>query len=475
MLNFQPITADFLVENRDKLTTGDVRLCDYAVACLFMWREFYRVRAAVTNGMLVCCAGVVDPHLPPDGQGLYYSLPVGNGDFAAAVRAVIADARERNIPLRFSTVPEEYVEKLITAVGREASVDPDSTEPDYLYPIENFLSYPGKALHAHRNHVNRFLRENPDHAYAPLSAENREAAIAFLRRHHAEMDKGNAMSEEDLIRSEELLRLFDKLGVSGGVLTVNGEVAGLTVGEAIGDTLHVSVEKALTDYHGAFQFLAMSYAEQMKDEHPELLFINRQDDTGDEGLRQSKLSYKPCRLLKKCSLDFGFSDELGLYVPKEGELGFYAELLSDPETMAYNAPWFPPDGCIPFPEAERESWFSEWVGKPPERFFAYLQRKADGTFVGYVNYHHVSEPDRWEIGVIIRASERGKGYGKQGLRLLLRRAFTVDGIPALHNCFEPTRKAALAIHRAALFREIGEENGLTLLEITREEYLQRPL
>ena len=38
-----------------------------------------------------------------------------------------------------------------------------------------------------------------------------------------------------------------------------------------------------------------------------------------------------------------------------------------------------------------------------------------------------------------------------------------------------TEKAALAIHRAACFREIGEENGITLLEITREEYLQRPL
>ena len=472
MLDFQPITAEFLVKNRDKLTTGGVRLCDYAVACLFMWREFYRVRAAVTNGMLVCCAGVVDPHLPPEGQGLSYSLPVGNGDLAAAVRAVCEDAAERGIPLRFSTVPEEYAEKLIAAVGRDASVDPDAADPDYLYPIENFLGYPGKALHAHRNHVNRFLRENPDHGYEPLSEENREAAIEFLRRHHAEMEKPSALAEEDLIRSEELLRCFDKLGVTGGVLTVNGEVAGLTVGEAIGDTLHVSVEKALTEYHGAFQFLAMSYAEQMKAAHPELIYINRQDDAGDEGLRQSKLSYKPCALLRKYSLDFGLSDELGLYIPGPDELGFYAELLSDPATMAYNAPWFPPDGCIPFPESERESWFSEWIGREPERFFAYLRRDSDGAFVGYVNWHRVSGTGRFEIGVIIRASERGKGYGKQGLELLLRRAFTANGLPALYNCFEPTRKAALAIHKQLGFRQIGEEGGNTLLEITREEYLR---
>ncbi len=50
--------------------------------------------------------------------------------------------------------------------------------------------------------------------------------------------------------------------------------------------------------------LAMSYAEQMKREHPELRFINRQDDCGDEGLRRSKQSYKPCEMLKKYTISF---------------------------------------------------------------------------------------------------------------------------------------------------------------------------
>ena len=62
------------------------------------------------------------------------------------------------------------------------------------------------------------------------------------------------------------------------------------------------IEKALRGYAGAYQTLAMCFAESMK--RPGVNFINRQDDTG-EGLRKSKLSYKPCALLDKFTLLFG--------------------------------------------------------------------------------------------------------------------------------------------------------------------------
>lgn len=164
------------------------------------------------------------------------------------------------------------------------------------------------------------------------------------------------------------------------------------------------------------------------------------------------------------------SDRLSLYIPPMEELGFYRQMLADPATMAYNAPWFPPDGCIDFPESEWPSWYGRWLGREPERFYAYLRRESDGAFVGDVNYHYDPERDRWDIGVLIYAPERGRGYAKQGLALLLDRAFRADGLARLYNEFEETRGAALHIHRALGFREIGRENGLVLLSLTREDY-----
>ena len=163
--------------------------------------------------------------------------------------------------------------------------------------------------------------------------------------------------------------------------------------------------------------------------------------------------------------------ELRLYVPRPEDGWFYVKMVSDPATMAYNAPWFPPDGCIPDAASAWADLQDGWIGRAPERFYAFLQRRSDGTFVGDVNYHRNPERNGFDMGILIDAGERGKGYGGQGLRLLLDRAFRVDGISCLHNDFEVARRAAYHIHRAAGFRDLGVEDGIAHLELTREEYL----
>lgn len=165
-------------------------------------------------------------------------------------------------------------------------------------------------------------------------------------------------------------------------------------------------------------------------------------------------------------------NDLQLYIPLPEDGWFYMKMMSDPETMAYNAPWFPPDGCIPTSESEWLEMQEFWIGKEPERFYAFLRRNCDGAFVGDVNYHYNPDKNWWDMGIVIYAPERGKGYGKQGLRLLLDRAFNVDGISRLHNDFETTRDAAYRIHKAVGFRETGVVDGFIQLELTREEYLQ---
>ena len=61
-------------------------------------------------------------------------------------------------------------------------------------------------------------------------------------------------------------------------------------------------------------------------------------------------------------------DELRLYIPRPEDGWFYVKMLSDPATMAYNAPWFPPDGCIPGAEEDWKDIQADWIGKAPDRF-----------------------------------------------------------------------------------------------------------
>ena len=81
------------------------------------------------------------------------------------------------------------------------------------------------------------------------------------------------------------------------MLKANGKVVGFSCGEIVGDTLIIHVEKADTDFSGAYQMLVNEYAKRFVTEG--VAYINREEDTGDEGIRQSKESYHPLRLLEK--------------------------------------------------------------------------------------------------------------------------------------------------------------------------------
>ena len=163
-----------------------------------------------------------------------------------------------------------------------------------------------------------------------------------------------------------------------------------------------------------------------------------------------------------------YSKWVELYIPKLEDLWFYQKMMSDPETMSYNDPW---GGCIDYPDEVLPDWYANWVGQEPDRFYAYIKRSSDGTWIGDLNFHYTPEKDWWDMGIVIYAPFRGKGYAVPALRLLLDQAFRVCGISRLHNDFETTRDAAWAIHRKVGFKEMGVEDGLLQLMLTKEDYL----
>ena len=101
--------------------------------------------------------------------------------------------------------------------------------------------------------------------------------------------------------------------------------------------------------------------------------------------------------------------------------------MSDETTMSYNHAW---GWIIDCPESDWADWYNYWVRNTKgERFYRYLKNE-NNEFVGEIAYHYNGK--EYIANVIVYAKYRGKGYGKEGLRLLCEVA-KAEGIEALYD------------------------------------------
>ena len=186
-----------------------------------------------------------------------------------------------------------------------------------------------------------------------------------------------------------------------------------------------------------------------------------------------------CRMNETKAVNGSEGTGLRLHTPGFDELWYRQRMMSDPATMSYNAGYdlgfdgyHNDTGCIDFPEEKWRGWYDRFIGREPEKFYAYVVCKEDGAFVGEVVLRQEGAPGRYEMGVVIEACHRGKGYSAEAMRLLMDTAFNKLNAQVVCNDFERSRAAALKLHLNAGF-EIVSEDDCVHLELTRERYLKR--
>ncbi len=262
--------------------------CEYSFGDVFIWQSVYDIRIAHHKGFFVSING---------GDYPGYCCPVGEGDMAEVINDMIADADERGMKFRmFGLVPECVVQLDKLFPGR-FEFEPVRDNFDYIYASEDLINLPGKKYHPKRNHISAFMRNN-DWSYEPITRDNIAECIAM----NAEWERRNREKDPDSI-DEELVAItrsfenFFELDFVGGLLRVSGEVVAFTFGEEMNDELFCThVEKAFADVRGAYPMINREFAAR---ELSKYKYINREDDTGAEGLRRAKLSYYPAILLEK--------------------------------------------------------------------------------------------------------------------------------------------------------------------------------
>lgn len=289
MPEFHPLGLEDIGLLRPYFHLQSSRICDSTVGGTFLWRDYFQTAYAVAHGSLL-----LRSRMPDTGEPVY-SVPM-EGDVSAALEELLADCRREGRPLTLFTVPEEALPR-IRALWPEAEVSKLPQWADYLYQAEDLCQLRGKKYAGQRNHISQFCRRYPDWRFAPLEPAHLPEARAMFRRYEEHRDKDSATFHEDERKVSEVLENFSLYDFLGGAVWADGQMVAMALGEAVGDTLYVHIEKADTLYHGAYQMIVQQFAQYACGGG--VAYINREDDAGDEGLRKSKLAWRPCALLDK--------------------------------------------------------------------------------------------------------------------------------------------------------------------------------
>lgn len=270
------------------------RTCDFSIGGLFMWIDYFRYEIAVSHGTM-WIRGLNEKDLSTTA----FSLPVGALPLRTSLELLRRHCREAGIPCVLSAVPASELTR-ISEAAEITDLEPLDDWSDYLYELNAFATLSGKKMSKKRNHVNRFMTDNPGYRFEPLTARNIEDVREFFAGQSLDADKAVSADYERL-QVLEVLRHPELYGFEGAVLsTPDGRVAAFTMGEVLGDTVYVHIEKMDHTVAGAGETVAHLYARMMAERYGETLrYINREEDAGDEGLRQAKLSWHPADILRK--------------------------------------------------------------------------------------------------------------------------------------------------------------------------------
>ena len=267
------------------------RSCERTFVNVYLWSRHYQVTYAIIENALV---------FRSDYEGeLSFAYPAGEpDDVKRAIEFLEEYCKERGQEFSMYNVTPEYWEQFNAWYPGQYEIEYSRDDADYIYESEKLATLSGKKLHAKRNHINKFKAEHENWSYEPITEENLEACFQMALKWRNENGcEDHPGKNAEMCVTLNSLRLFKELDLKGGLLRVDGEIVAFTIGEALcEDTIVVHIEKAYADVQGAYPMINQQFVEH---ECMNYRYVNREEDTGAEGLRKAKLSYYPVFLVEK--------------------------------------------------------------------------------------------------------------------------------------------------------------------------------
>ena len=277
---FAPISFEMQPSLHPDLALQPDGISEFTFANLYLFRHTYGYQLS----------SLTDEHLAISGtkEGKrFFMLPCGLPDDKGIVRELFEEHHYlKGLAERFADASRVTLERM----GFNVQEDRDNF--DYLYLRSALEELPGRKYHKKRNLIRAFVN-NYDYSEYPIRKPDAPKALSILERWTEQRDDAG-----DYKAAREALEYMRALKLSGYLVEVEGEPAAYTLGEPVakGRAFAVHFEKAVGDYKGIYQFINRAFAAVLPKHY---VYINREQDLGDPGMRQAKMTYRPSGFVKK--------------------------------------------------------------------------------------------------------------------------------------------------------------------------------
>jgi hypothetical protein len=298
--------------NANKISLKDKQLFDrffqkyppqnseFTFTNLFMWRNYYNfLFFEYKDHLLLFSYDYLKKRREPihsDSRDyIYFFPPIGPHP-----DQIILEIFEQVDGAEIHRVPYKICENLKTTkkfTKLKLAYTDDRNNWDYVYDRDEILNLAGNKYRQNRRWLQKFLNSY-NYEFQILTQD----LIMKCKELQLEWCEIRACTEDESLEAEqeaiyEALDNFTALGFSGGILCVDEKCAAYTFGEILNEeTLVIHIEKAHLEFEGAYQAINNMFLSNCC---KEVVYVNREQDLGIDGLRRAKESYKPIRMVKK--------------------------------------------------------------------------------------------------------------------------------------------------------------------------------
>jgi uncharacterized protein len=266
--------------------------CEYNFANLFVWQYVSKLSWTIYKGRLLIYDAV-------DYKCSF--MPLGR-DFSPIELANLSqNLKKRGLSPDFCLVRSKYIDKFLE-IKHYYNIKKQRDYAEYIYDAKKLGKLTGTKLHKKRNLIAQFKRSFPDFKVDTFKKEYNSKIIDFSQNLMNRLDKQSKTVVQEFNALQKTLEYFDELELEGLIICIKDKVIAFSIFSKLNSfTYDIQFEKADNNFKGASQVINHETAKYLENR---CKYLNREQDLGINGLRQSKMSYEPLKLMMPHVIEF---------------------------------------------------------------------------------------------------------------------------------------------------------------------------